>query len=132
MAYSIPTFDQTCNIFTGPWPTRVLRIADQECNLQYGRRVANYNDFPTGNDFSICMSLLLPALTDVRSTACGYIADSVECPAGSGRIYFVAGVDDVGKGFPNEYRIAVLIAASEPRQGTGSEYLGLFWPTPIP
>jgi hypothetical protein len=132
MAFSVPDFNTDCDIYTGPWNTRVLRIAGQECNLQYGRRPASHADFPVSNEFSVCMNLLLPAGTDIRSTVCGYIADSVECPAGSGRWYFVANVDDVGKSYPNEFRVALLLAASEAKFGTGSEYLGLFWPTPIP
>lgn len=132
MGFSLPAFNITCNIFTGPWNTAILRISGQACNLQYGRRGSHFADFPVENEASQIMSLLLPPATDVRSTVCGYVADSVEVPAGSGRIYFVANVDDVGKGFLNEFRIATLLAASEAKFGTGSEYNGLFWPTPIP
>lgn len=132
MSFNVPTFNLECDIYTGPWNTRVLRIAGQECNLQYGRRPHQNSDFPLANEFSAVMNLLLPALTDIRSTLCSYIADSVECPAGSGRWYLVAAVDDVGKGFDNEFRVATLLSASEAKFGTGSEYNGLFWPTPIP
>jgi hypothetical protein len=132
MGFSLPEFNLKCDIYTGPWNTRVLRIGNQDCNLQYGRKSARTQDFPTANEFSVVMNLLLPALTDIRSTAQGYVADSVECPPASGRWYFVAAVDDTAKGFDNEYRVATLLQASEPRFGTGSEYLGLFWPIPMP
>jgi hypothetical protein len=132
MAFSVPTFNITCNIYTGTWDVKVLRIPDQVCNLQYGRRTARFNDFPTENESSQMMSLLLPALTDIRSVQCAGPADSVECPAGSGRVYFVVNVDDVGKGFPNEFRVATLIAASDTKLGSGSQYAGVFWPIPIP
>jgi len=132
MAFTLPNFNLLCNIYTGPWNTAVLRIADQACNLAFSKRVAHFADFPIENESTQLMYLLLPPLVDIRSTLCGYIADSVEVPSGSGRIYFVAAVDDIGKGFSNEHRCATLLSASEPKFGTGSEYNGLFWPTPIP
>jgi hypothetical protein len=132
MAFSVPTFNLLCDIFTGPYSSRELRIVGQICNLQYGRRLAHFSDFPSENEGSQLMSLLLPKLTDVRSTLCGYEVDIVECPQHSGRIYWVSAVDDVGKGFDNEFRVATLVSASEAKFGTGSDFLGLFWPTPIP
>ena len=132
MAFTIPQFPILCDIFTGPYPTRVLRVGGQICNLQYGRRFAHFADFPIENESSQIMSLLLPPLTDVRSIVCGYAADIVECPQHSGRIYLVVNVDDVGKGFDNEFRVATLLAASEHKFGPGSDFVGVFWPTPIP
>jgi hypothetical protein len=59
----------------------------------------------------VAMSLLLPALTDVRATqGVGGVPDTVEVPAGSGRWYGVAGVDDIGKGYANEHRTACILA----------------------
>jgi hypothetical protein len=52
--------------------------------------------------------LLLPLLTDVRGTWNGVVGDLIEVPAGSKRFYAVVGVHDVGKGFPNEYRLALI------------------------
>ncbi len=76
-------------------------------------------------------TILLPALTDIRD---GYGAaltpDVVECPSGSGRWYVVFGVDDFGKGFPNEHRYALVNKIGQWIGGT--TYAGLFWPTPIP
>jgi hypothetical protein len=132
MSFNLPTFNITCNIYTGPWSSKVLRISEQACNLQFGRRFARFNDFPIENESSQMMSLLLPPGTDIRSTAQGYSLDSVEVPSGSGRIYAVLSVDDVGKGFDNEFRVATIVQASEPKFGTGSDYNGLFWPTPMP
>ena len=72
------------------------------------------------------MWLLLPAGTDIRdSTNYSFTVDKtdmVEVPAASGRIYVVEWVDDVGKGFPNEFRVAAIAKAS----GWG------LWPSPIP
>jgi hypothetical protein len=67
------------------------------------------------------MFLLLPPGTDIRSGVLG-TADDVEVPAGSGRFYEVEFVDDVGKGFANEYRVALLIQTT----AWGA------WPLPYP
>jgi hypothetical protein len=133
MAFTLPDFNITCNIFTGPASSMTLRIADQECNLAYGRRHAIDSPFGgTQNSYSVTMTLLLPPLVDIRDLKCGYLVDIVEAPAGSGRFYLVASVDDIGKGFDNEHRAALLAPGSEAIFGTGSDWNTLFWPTPIP
>lgn len=53
--------------------------------------------------------LLVPALTDIQPFGLNATApngDCAEVPAGSGRYYVVVGVEDVAKGFANEYRLA--------------------------
>lgn len=57
--------------------------------------------------------LRLPKGTDAR---CFYFqfpvplpADLVECPSGSKRLYGITWVDDIHKGFSNEYRVAMLV-----------------------
>jgi hypothetical protein len=68
------------------------------CNLSPGRRVmANVGLMP--------MEFLFPKLTDVRAAWNSGTQDLLECPSGSKRFYDVEFVDDVGKGFANEYRI---------------------------
>jgi hypothetical protein len=75
-------------------------------NLSPGKRTYAARDI--GNlQPGLVMELLLPALTDVRGAITGN-QDIVEVPAGSGRFYSVAFVDDVGKGFGNEYRFALI------------------------
>lgn len=131
MAFSVPNFNLTCNIFRGPYLTRFLALPGWPCNLAYSRRVQTMSAATATTDSgTIVMSLLLPAGTDVRDLSCSFDEDVIECPAGSGRWYQVSSVDDVGKGFPNEYRMANIFAISESRYGGG--YLGLMWPTPIP
>jgi hypothetical protein len=121
MAFSVPTFNLTCNIWRGasgpPAPPSVVA----ECNLAWGRRVSH---FPSGLgvDPASAMTLLLPVGTDIRSLVCATGSDWVEVPAGTGRFYVVLGVDDVGKGFPNEHRAALLL----PTDNFGP------WPSPIP
>ena len=55
--------------------------------------------------------------------------DVVEVPSGSGRWYQVNLVDDVVKGFTNEYRIATIVKIGQNYGGTAP---GLFWPIPMP
>jgi hypothetical protein len=66
------------------------------------------------------MELLVEKGTDIRDGSATVRGDTVECPAGTGRFYRVGYVDDVAKGFPNEYRVALLSKR------------GPSWPTPIP
>lgn len=130
MGFIVPNFNLTCNIFTGPnagpllaAPTGSPRVAAAPCALVFGRRVQVAGTGGTGGQgFPIvAMSLLLPALTDVRSfqTVSGF-ADAVEVPAGSHRWYWVFSVDDIGKGYPNEHRSAGLL------------FIQASWPEPIP
>jgi hypothetical protein len=131
LAFSVPTFPLLCNIYRGPWTSRAL-ASSPPCNLAYGRRVTWY-DLDDPGDISSpanTMQLLLPALTDVRSLVNAIVSDVVECPAGTGRWYGVVSVDDVGKGFPNEYRLAAVTCIYEALNPT--LYPGLFWPVPIP
>lgn len=131
MAFSLPDFNITCNIYSGPYLARTIRPASPvPCNLAFSRR----QQFPTAdedaNGWSVVMSLLLPPLTDIRDLSCSAVQDVVECPAGSGRWYQVGMVDDIGKGFPNEHRCALIYKISEAMWG--ASYLGLSWPGPIP
>ena len=102
-----------------------------DCNLAVGRRVS----IPTvEGDLTTAygsMTLLLPKGTDIRDASCvaSLAGDLVEVPAGSGRFYFVAYVDDVGKGFLNEHRYAYISKACQASDPTLFSYI---WPAPIP
>lgn len=124
MAYSVPTFNLTCNIWNQgapAWPVLSApsgspRIAGQICGLAHGRLSAKV--YSIGGNFIeapiAVMSLLLPKGTDVRGLEVNFAgSDIVECPAGSHRFYAVSSVDDVGKGFANEYRLAYMLAVTE-------------------
>jgi len=131
MAFTQPTFNLLCNIFTVASGAHTFRL-DSVCNLAFGRRVTERISTPAGpfENISLSPTLLLPAETDIRDTSCGGEGDLVEVPAGSGRFYSVNGVDDAGKGFDNEHRVAILIKA----WGFPGNEWGLTsnWPTPIP
>jgi hypothetical protein len=84
--------------------------------------------------FLPAIELLCPKLTDIRGhTAAPFNGDRVEVPAGSGRFYAVIFVEDVGKTFANEYRLAVLAQMTSLVIGySGQPWGALLWPTPTP
>lgn len=132
MAFTLPTFNLTCNIFTYDGTDITLRL-DSPCNLAYGKRtlVPATTSNPDENSSALTqMELLLPAGTDIRDASCDGWPDVVECPAGSGRFYFAFGVDDAGKGFDNEHRVANLWKTW--KIGSGAWPTQGPWPTPIP
>lgn len=115
MPFVVPEMPLAVNIFTGPTHAGPPRVSTHG-NLAYGKRVNVMSTGGTGT-FGVpaqLMSLLLPALTDVRGPLASSGADAVECPAGSGRVYLVTFVDDIGKGFINEHRIAQLEQTAQP------------------
>lgn len=129
MPYVVPTFNLLCNVkgnagtLVAPIPpVAPYRLTGQICALVWGRRV---NVASTGGTTFVgvplqTISLLLPARTDIRGPACTIGEDCVECPAGSGRWYCVYAMDDIGRGWPNEHRCAVMMAIPS------------FWPDPVP
>jgi len=131
LSFSIPEFPLNCGVYTGPWLAKAYRT-DMVCNLAWGKRVSTIaTGFAGATDLAqTCMTLLLPAGSDVRDVCCNGVNDIIEVPAGSGRWYQVSVVDDIGKGFPNEHRGAVIVKIAEPLDPTG--FAGLFWPTPVP
>lgn len=125
MPYRLPVFNLMCNISTaGTYPAVRLAVM---CNLAFGKRVQVSSTGGTGAPGVqvMTMYLLLPALTDVRGANNASGQDRVEVPAGSGVTYDVTQVLDIGKGFANEHRVAMLTTYSI----GGAPFL---WPTPIP
>lgn len=126
MSYSLPTFNLMADVYTnGTAPAGPPRVT-LPCNLQCGRRRQlglSTGDFDVSSN-SPPMFLLVPALSDIRDNKCASSFDVVECPPASGRWYRVLWVDDVGKGFPNEFRLAVI-----EKYGVSPTFL---WPQPIP
>ncbi len=114
--FSLPTFNVSVSIWRSTaippgGPPAVIVMG----NLAWGRRSAPL--VSVGQ--STGMTLLLPALTDVRGDDGLALGDIVEVPSGSSRFYHADYVDDIGKGFLNEHRAAVL------RHGSP-------WPVPTP
>jgi len=133
MAFTLPDFNLTVDVYTGPWLTKTLRLSTL-ANLALSRRVlqiqGGFDPSSAVETLTPLMTLLLPAGTDVRDRFQGGPYDLVDAPAGSGRWYVVAGVDDIGKGFPNEHRVALLAKVGASLDGT--EFAGLVWPVPMP
>lgn len=121
MAYTVPSFNLLCNIempdIAGvpAIPSGPPRIANQPCALVYGRRVNVASTGGTGDPGVPLqgMNLLLPPGVDIRGPQDVVSFDMVECPAGSGRWYWVFFVDDIGKGWPNEHRTAGILALAD-------------------
>ena len=109
MAFRTPNFNLAVSIwrFTS-LPTTNPPDVVTTGNLTPGRRVQEgaVNGGLQGHSY-----VLLPALTDVRGVIDGAVpsGDIMEVPTGSGRFYFVQWVEDVAKGFANEYRMAAAI-----------------------
>lgn len=117
--YGLPAFPIMVGIRSSGSTVGAPRVT-VEANLAYGKRVmTQYWDWSLSGENAVFANLLLPALTDIRDYSSTTGSDSVECPVGSGRFYLVDYVDDLGKGFPNEHRFALM------------EKL-IPWPTPIP
>lgn len=116
--YVPPMFNLDVRIWRGNLdptvdPPSVITIG----NLAWSKRVSAPASGGTG-DIGIVFAapvLLLPALTDVRSIEKGAPDnDWVEVPALSGRFYGAVYVEDLGKGFSNEHRGAILLPSSIP------------------
>jgi hypothetical protein len=127
VSFVVPEMPIFCDIWTGPWATKVLRHAGVACNQAIGKRMS-FPDFAVyTNAVNGFVTLLLPAHTDVRDPASSTGYDVVEVGAGSGRWYMVGYVDDVGRGFSNLHRMAYCIKVCE-----ASGFAGVSWPTPLP
>jgi hypothetical protein len=115
VSFQPPTYNLVCNIWHGGVMVGPPDLSPM-CNLAYGRRF-DYIVVGIASgavDSLTAMQLLLPRLTDIRGPLSTTGFDLVECPAGTGRLYSVACVDDSGKGFGNEHRIAILYPTVQP------------------
>lgn len=122
MAFVLPTFNQTADIYT--WnpagPPTVIRF-NVECQIR-PPAMTNASAAVVSASSHCGMVLLVPKETDIRDfyTTPGNNPDVIECPPGSGRKYIAYFVDDVAKGFANEHRFVIL------------QKYGFSWPIPIP
>jgi len=134
MAYTIPNFNLVGDLWRFVLPldfdTKV-HVGEIDCQLRafggHPSLVGGNLNTASGGPYGI--ELLCPAGTDIRDKACeGGVPDLIEVPIGSERWYYVFVVDDVAKGFDNEYRFAIL--------GKIQAAFGVAnapeWPAPIP
>jgi hypothetical protein len=131
MAFSLPSFNITVAVYSGPWLGGSFRF-ESLANYAFGRRVGvgvlGPAD-PTHQALTFESLLLLPPGTDIRSGMCADSPDVVEIPVGSGRWYMVFAVDVIGMGFPNEHVGAAVVQISA--RSSPSSFPGLVWPVPM-
>jgi len=127
MAFRLPSFNLTVNIWRTTTPLTNPPDVVSTCNLSPGRLVtmqgegAALSEAEAGS-VQAYMIVRLPANTDIRDGFRTFLArgDTVEIPAGTLRYYYVWYVDDIAKGFTNEHRFALVVKADAG------------WPEPIP
>lgn len=126
MAFRVPVFNISVNIWNNPaippGPASLTLLAQlRQPKAQAG---VLYPDITGSGVLIPAWELLIPVGTDIRDEWSSGIAsyDVVEAPAGTGRFYTVALVDDVARGFTNQYRLAYLMKT----------VLYGFWGPPIP
>jgi len=135
MAYTIPDFPLSCEIFTATSPpdlTTLVTRGVEVCQLRlFGPHPRNTSaGFGSSGLLVGEAAVLFPAATDVRDQSQGPAGDILEIPVASGRYYYVSYVDDVAKGFPNEYRQAFVIKAFTSPAGNFLNFP--LWPIPMP
>jgi hypothetical protein len=109
------------NFYGTPDITEIAQL-----NVHWGGSMGDIRD-----GYFVGVEVKLPALTDVRPPYLlegDYLGDYIDVPAGSGRMYLVKQVDDVAKGFTNEYRSVLCI----PAPWSDADETHHTWPTPIP
>jgi hypothetical protein len=131
MAFTLPELPLACDVYTGPWLSKSLRLSTMT-NLAIGRRVRLDPFFDTNNgEFggSTQSELLFAAHEDIRSRTCAPQNDIVEVPSGSGRWYIILWVEVAGMGFANEHVVAGCVQISDIVSPTG--FPGATWPVPM-
>lgn len=118
MGFEVPQMPLTFNAWhhaNGAAPVGPPDVTG-DCNLAWGKRVAVPSTGGTGfvGVPLFTMTLLVVVGTDLRDRLEAGGSDTVEVPAGSGRMYECVYVDDLGKGFANEHRGAILYATIRP------------------
>lgn len=131
MGFRPPAFPLTASVWHnggvgGAYATPDLVLT---VNLSPGRRVLVAQALVSSpGQTPWFVELLAPMRSDIRAAWNGGVSDLVEVPAGTGRFYVVYAVDDVGRGFLNEYRLALV---NYQPSGTAVFGAGLH-PAPVP
>jgi len=112
VAFQLPNFNITVNIWTGPNapPFGAPRVAAAPANLAWGKRVSSMSTGGTSTAGILVstMTLLLEATCDVRGFLSSTGSDCVEVPSGSGRYYRVWFADFIGIGSTNQHNGGVI------------------------
>jgi len=119
MAFQVPSFNITVDVWHPPNVPPAAPDVTLDCQLRASGKQSTGQD-STLDGWPFLWALLVPAGSDLRDSFNAPDGpDVVEVPPATGRFYLVEYVDDVARGFDNEYRIAYIR-----KQGT--------WPIPIP
>lgn len=113
--YHLPKFPLTVNL----WREKLIPVGGSpdlvtSGQLRWLNRGTSQLQVISGLDIGATRTLYVPARFDVRPIPASHKPDVVEVPAGTGRFYFVIDVDDVARGFGNEFRCALLSVALFP------------------
>jgi len=119
MSFSVPEFPVVCGIWRNGLQFTDPPSLTAPCNVALGRRTVVLGRNQAFEADAAVVQLLFPRGTDVRDNTQPGGRDVVEVPLGSGRIYEVEYVNDLGTGFSNEHRVA-LVQKLIP------------WPAPLP
>jgi hypothetical protein len=120
--HNVPQFPLIANIWRfGNAPPNLPDVITP-AQLHVGVQMRQIQGLATFSEGMITRFIYAPKGTDIRPFWRNS-NDFVELPAGSGRFYSVMDVDDVAKGFPNEFRIGLLIV---------TQTFSAQWPFPIP
>lgn len=124
MPYRLPTFNLTCSIWTfGAYPGGVPRETGVPCQWRTITRLTSVSTGDTSDSSNYTITeMLVPKRTDIRGSqeTPGNSPDTLVLNVEDGSLPFVIyDTYDVGKGFTNEYRIALV----RKRQ---------LWPVPTP
>ena len=122
MAFRTPNMPLLCDIYDDVGfmpPVGAARMINVPCQLRFLK--SQFADLAATGTQASTILLLVPKLTDIRMLGNANQPDIVEVPPGTGRFYHVNAVDDVAKGFANEYRAASLRSAND---------VAGCWPTP--
>ncbi len=132
MAFVVPQFNLSANVWHNkgavPFIPSIGSLGTPDltsaCQIRFdpGHAISVSGTFSGLNSTNVRPTypteIRFPKLTDVRGYASAFLsgntADVIEAPAGSGRYYFAEAVEDVGKGFANEYRQVVAFPVSAP------------------
>jgi hypothetical protein len=136
MGFAVPTMPVPVDLWRFGTPVGNPADLSFSANLSFRKDGRPFVAIQGGGSVSYltAVELLCPKLTDIRGhTAAPFNGDRVEVPAGSGRFYAVIFVEDVGKTFANEYRLAILAQLTSLVIGyTGQPWGPLLWPVPTP
>jgi hypothetical protein len=112
--FRLPTLNLTANVWHNSGvvpPAGAPDIAGMACQLAWDHSGDIATPPAAQKHF---MKMRVPPRSDLRDANSSTGPDVVEIPAGTARYYAVQLVDDVGRGFPNEFRQALVTLAAHP------------------